>query len=242
LIDDHAAERLSVSERAAFQQNFLVTAARQKKLEVSAALQKRLTNDLVPQWAYSLAKPAFPWPNVAWKISFGILALAVVLVSVIVIRKEPQIVRKVIPKRWRPVAVATPTPQAAHHATSSSESPVHRDEPPPLPAHEASPQTMVLRANMTTDDAPIVDLANNAAKAVRLELMLERKESATFSAVVATSSGEIVYDVREINAQDTDRLDLDVPIERLKAGNFQVTLTRVARDSGVIGTYYFRAE
>src|SRR5918999_1015387 len=47
LIDDHAAERLSVSERAAFQQNFLVTAARQKKLEVSAALQKRLAKNLV---------------------------------------------------------------------------------------------------------------------------------------------------------------------------------------------------
>ena len=56
--------------------------------------------------------------------------------------------------------------------------------------------------------------------------MLERNESATFSAVVTTSSGEVVYDVREISAQDRDRLDFDVPIERLKPGAFQVLLKR----------------
>ena len=63
---------------------------------------------------------------------------------------------------------------------------------------------------------------------VRLELMLERNESATFSAVVTTSSGEVVYDVREISAQDRDRVDFDVPIERLKPGVFQISLKRNA--------------
>lgn len=241
LIDNYAADRLRANECAAFQQKFLVTAARQKKLEVSAALQRNLANDL-PQRAYSSAEPAFLRPHLAWRLAFAIFMLAILLASVMVVRREPQIVRKVIPKRWRPVAVATPTPQTAHHATSSSESPVHRDEQPPLPAHEASPQTIVLRANSSADNSPMVSLTNNAAQAVRLELMLQRSESATFKAVVTTSSGEVVYEVREINSQDTNRLDFDVPVERLRPGDFQVTLTRTNGEASGVGTFYFRVQ
>jgi hypothetical protein len=242
LIDDYAADRLRANERAAFQQKFLVTAARQKELEVSAALQRSLANRLVSQPAAQSANPLFPWPRLAWRLAFSILALAVLLASVMVIRREPQIVRKVIPKRWRPVVVVTPTPQAAHHATSSSESLVHRDEPPPLPAHEASPQTIVLRANSSADNASVVSLTNNAAQAVRLDLMLERNESATFSAVVTTGSGEIVHNVPEIRVEASDHIDFDVQIERLKPGEYQVTLTRLTGDASVVGTFYFRVQ
>lgn len=242
LIDDYAADRLKASQRAVFQQKFLVTAARQKKLEVSAALQGSLANRLVSQPAASTPNPLFPWPRLAWRLAFSILALALLLASVMVIRREPQIVRKVIPKRWRPITVVTPTPQTAHHATSSSESPVHSDEPPALPDHEASPQTIVLRANSSADNAPVVTLTNNAAQVVRLELMLERQESATFSAVVTTTSGEVVHNVPEIRIEASDRIDFDVQLERLKASDFHVTLTRLDDQHATPALYYFRVQ
>ncbi len=72
--------------------------------------------------------------------------------------------------------------------------------------------------------------------------MLERNESATFSAVVTNSSGEVVYEVREISAQDRDRLHFDVPIERLKPGAFQILLKRVNGETSAVGIYYFRAQ
>ncbi|MGZ5480670.1 MAG: hypothetical protein ACXWID_01670 [Pyrinomonadaceae bacterium] len=242
LIDDYVLSRLKANERELFQKEFLVTTARRRKLEVSNALRQAFAVENVSQPARSSsAQRLFVWPTFAWRIAFAIVVSMVLVASALVIRREPQIVKQIIPKRLRPAAVVTPTPAAAHHPANSAESPDHRDETPPLPAHEASPQTMVLLASSLPDNAPIVSLANNASNAVRLELMLERNESATFSAVVTTSSGEVVYDVREISPQDRDRLDFDVPIERLKPGVFQISLTQRGGESGVVRTYYFRA-
>lgn len=239
LIDDYALRGLKPNDRELFEKEFLVTTARRRKLEVSNALRQTFAVESVSQSARSSNAQSLVWPTFAWRIAFAIVVLMVLFASALVVR-EPQIVKRIMPKRLRPAAVVTPTPQTAHHATSSVESPDHRDDIPQLPAHEASPQTMVLLASSSPDNAPIVSLANNASEAVRLELMLERNESATFSAVVTISSGEVVYDVREISAQDRDRLDFDVPIERLKPGVFQVTLTRLTGEPGVVGTYYFR--
>ena len=72
--------------------------------------------------------------------------------------------------------------------------------------------------------------------------MLERAESATFSVIVATTNGEIVHNVPEIRVDTSDRIDFDVQIERLKTGDFQVTLTRLTGDAGVVGTYHFRVQ
>jgi hypothetical protein len=243
LIDDYVLNRLKANDRDVFQKEFLVTTARRKKLEVSNALRQTfLLENVSPHARSSSAQRLFVWPTLAWKIAFAIIALVIVLASAVLIRREPQIVKRIIPKRLRPSAVATPTPAAAHHPTNSAESLEHRDETPQLPAHEASPQTMVLLANSSPDNAPIVSLANTASNAVRLEVMLERNEPATFSAVVTTSDGEVVYDVREISAQDTDRLDFDVPIERLKPGVFQVSLKRANGEASAVGIYYFRVQ
>lgn len=240
LVDDYAADRLRTNERAAFQQKFLVTAARQKKLEVSAALQRSLTG-LSSQRTDSLIS-TFPWPRLVWRIAFSILALAILLTSVMVIRREPQIVERIIPKRLRPAAVVTPTPEPAHHANSSSEPGVHRDELPTLPAHEASPQTIVVRADSSADSAPVLSLTSNTAKTVRLELELESNESATFSIVVTNSNGEVVHNVPEIHVEHADRVDFEVQAERLKAGEYQVTLTRINGEAGRAGTYHFRVQ
>ena len=111
-----------------------------------------------------------------------------------------------------------------------------------MPAHEASPQTMVLLTNSSPDNAPIVSLGNNASKAVRLEMVLERNESATFSVVVTTTTGEIVHNVPEIRVDGSDRIDFDVQIERLKPGEYQVTLTRLTGEASLVGTFYFRVQ
>ena len=243
LIDDYVLNRLKANDRELFQKEFLVTTARRRKLEVSNALRQTFAVENVSQPARSSsAQSLFVWPTFAWRIAFAIVVLMVLFASALVIRREPQIVKRIIPKRLRPDAVVAPTPAAAHHPVNSAESPDHRDETPQLPAHEALPQTMVLLASSSPDNAPIVSLANNASKAVRLELMLERNESATFSAVVTTSSGEVVYEVREISAQDRNRLDFEVPIERLKPGVFQISLKRTNGEASAVGTYYFRAQ
>ncbi len=243
LIDDYVLSCLKANDRELFQKEFLVTTARRRKLEVSNALRQSFAVENVSQPARSSsAQRLFVWPTLAWRIAFAIVVSMVLFTSALVIRREPQIVKQIIPKRLRPAAVVTPTPAAAHHPTNSAESPDHRDETPQLPAHEASPQKMVLLASSLPDNAPIVSLANNASNAVRLELMLERNESATFSAVVTTSSGEVVYDVRELSAQDRDRLDFDVPIERLKPGVFHVSLKRINDEASAVVIYYFRVQ
>lgn len=244
LIDDYVLDCLKANDRDVFQKEFLVTTARRRKLEVSHALRQTFTADEnVSQHARSSnAQRLFVWPALAWRIAFAIVVLMVLFASALVIRREPQIVKRIIPKRFRPAAVNSPTPAAAHHATNSAESPEHRDETPQLPAHEASPQTLVLLANSSPDNALIVSFANNTSKAVRLELMLERKESAKFSIVLTTGSGEIVHNVPEIRVETADRIDFDVLIERLNPGDFQVTLTRLTGEPGVAGTYHFRVQ
>ncbi|HEX6188973.1 MAG TPA: hypothetical protein VFZ40_12920 [Pyrinomonadaceae bacterium] len=241
LIDDYVLRRLKANVRELFQKEFLVTTARRRQLEVSKALRQTFAVDKVAQRARSSsAQSLFVWPTFAWRIAFAIVVLMVLFASALVIRQEPQIVRQIIPKRLRPAAVVTPTPAAAHHPVNSAGSADHRDETPQLPAHEASPQTLVLPASSSPGNAPVVSLANNASNAVRLELVLERNESGTFSAVVTTSSGEVVHNVPEIRVEDADRIDFDVQVERLKAGDFRVTLTRIHGEPSWAGTYYFR--
>ena len=241
LIDDYVLSRLKANDRELFQKKFLVTTARRRKLEVSFALRQTFAVENALQPARSSgAQSLFVWPTFAWRIAFAMVLLMVLLASALVIRKEPQIVRQIIPKRLRPGAVVTPTPAAAHHPLNSAESADHRDETPQLPAHEASPQTLVLPATSSPDKAPVVSLANNASKAVRLELVLGRNESATFRVAVTTGE-EVVYSVAEISVENADRIDIDVPIERLKPGVFQVSLTRINGEaSAEVGIYYFR--
>lgn len=243
LIDDYVLSNLKANDRELCQKEFLVTTARRRKLEVSNALRQTFAIENVSQPARSAsAQRLFVWPTFAWRVAFAIVVLMVLFASTLVIRREPHIVKRIIPKPLRPATIVTPTPAAAHHPANSPESPDHRDETPQLPAHEASPRTMVLLASSLPDNAPIVSLAIDASSTVRLELMLERNESATFSAIVTTSSGEVVYDVREISPQDRDRLDFNVPIERLKPGVFQISLKRINEEASAVRTYYFRVQ
>lgn len=242
LIDDYVLRRLNADDRELFQKDFLVTTARRRKLEVSNALRQTFAVENVSQPARSsISQRLFVWPTFAWRVAFAIVVLVVLFASALVIRREPQIVKRIIPKPLRPAAVVAPTPAPAHHPANSAESPDHRDETPQLPAHEASPQPMVLLTSSLPDNAPVVSLANNPSNAVRLELMLERNEFATFGVAVMTGE-EVVYRVSEISVENADRIDFEVPIDRLKPGVFQISLTQSGGESGVVRTYYFRAQ
>ena len=98
---------------------------------------------------------------------------------------------------------------------------------------------IVLRPGVTAE-APVFTRTHDSSNVVRLELTLERSESATFSIVVTTSGGEVVHNVPEIYVEHADRMDFDVQVERLKTGDYQVTLTRISGEPRVVGTYYFR--
>lgn len=240
LIDDYVLSCLKASDRELFQKEFLVTTARRRKLEVSNALRQTFAVEKISQPARSFAQSLLVWPTFARRIAFAVVVLMVLFANALVIRKEPQIVERIIPKLRRPAAVVTPTPAAAHHPAKSVESPDHREETPQLPAHEAAPQMIVLRPGVSADDPTVIARTHDNPSVVRLELTLERTESGTFSIVVTTSSGEVVHHVPEIHVEDADRIDFDVQVKRLKAGDFQVKLTRINAEPGGAGTYYFR--
>ena len=235
LVDDYAADRLRPKDCTAFLEKFLVTNRRHKQLAVSTALRNSFAVDVV-------AQPVFAWPRLAWRVAFAIIALVVLFASALVIRKEPQLVKRLIPKRFqKPVATATPTPAAAHHASNSSEPASHREESPVLREHEAAPQIIVMRPGLAADNTSVVRITQNGSDVVRLELMLETNELATFSIVVTSSSGEIVHNVPEMHVE-SDRIDFDVLADRLQPGDFQVTLTRLTGEARVVATYHFRVE
>lgn len=243
LVDDYVLGRLRAKDRDAFQKKFLVTTARRRQLEVSEALRQTVAAEVGSQHARSSkAQRLFAWPAFAWRVAFAIVTLMVLFASALVIRREPQIVKQIVPRRLRPAAVTTPTPQPAHHAPGSSETPVHRDESQPLPAHEAARQMIVMRPGVTADNAPVLTRAPDNSNVVRLELMLDKPETATFSIVVTAGGGEVVHNVPEIHVEDAERIDFDVQVDRLKAGEFQVTVTQLGGDSGVVRTYHFRVQ
>ncbi len=106
LIDDCVLNRLKANERDVFQKEFLVTTARRRKLEVSNALRQTLAVENVSRPARSLSvQSVFVWPTLAWRIAFAIAVLTVLFASALVIRREPQIVKRIIPKRLRPATV-----------------------------------------------------------------------------------------------------------------------------------------
>jgi hypothetical protein len=209
-------------------------------LEVSTALRKSFAPHLVAKpWRSS--SRIFSWPRLAWRIAFVVIALVVLVAGALVIRREPQIVRSIIPRRLRrPAAVRQPAPQPAHHPVNSSEAREHRDESPASLDHEARPHAFVLRPNLAGGDVPVINLVNQASHAVRLELMLEQAESATFTIVVTTSEGEVVHNIPEFRVQSASYIDFDVQRERLRPGDFQVKLTRINDEPSTSTLYYFR--
>ena len=237
--DDYALGRLSAHERTAFAERFLLTNSRRRQLEVSTALRARCAAESRSRPEFlTTARSLFTAGHPAWKWVFAMVILIVLFATIWLVTKEPRLVQRFVPRRVRPSAAATPTPEPAHHAVSSSESPAHREEPPASPSHEIAQPPIVLNSKATADEAPVVTVSQ-ARDAVRLQLMLETQEHETYRAELLTLTGETLFVAEELRTQDGgDRVKFDIPVERLKVGDFQVKLTRASDATAT--TYYFR--
>jgi len=242
LADDYALRRLRPRERAAFQERFLLTASRRRQVEVSTVLGERFaahskSSELPLQ---ATGGTLFTIKHAAWKWGFAAAVLALLLGGVWLVTKEPQFVKRFVPRRVPPRAVVAPTPEVAHHAVSSSKSPTHKEEPPSSLSHEFATETVVLNSKTTVDNATLVTLSQPHAPFVHLQLMLDGVDSSSYHAELMTRAGETVYSAEGLVAGAAgDRIDLNVPIGQLKPGEFQVKLTR--NFDGASTTYYFRA-
>src|SRR5262245_57352640 len=155
LADDYAFKRLSPSETKSFRERYLLTAGRRQKLNASQALSERfapVTGSESRPGIYARLAAVFDIRQPAWRYGFVAFILVLFLAAILLVTKEPEIVRSVIPKRFKPRPNPTATPKEANHPVSSS-SPVHVEELPVESPHEMPP-VVSLNATSTADQSP----------------------------------------------------------------------------------------
>ena len=148
LADDYAFKRLTESETKAFRERYLLTTDRNQKLNVSQAIRDRFLSESVAEIKPTVYQRLMPWFDLrrpAWRYAFAALILVLILGTVFLVTKEPQIVNWILPDRFKPRPHASPTPQMMNHSTGSS-SPVHDEPSPPAVPHE-SPLTRLAHSN-----------------------------------------------------------------------------------------------
>lgn len=266
LVDDYATERLSAQERELFSEKFMRTAERKQKLAVSQALRKHSSSQTEskkniagiennqPRRVKILGLFGFNRPALAFAVSFGALVLLVGLVWFIVRNaretSEPTIVRQ--------ETLPTPTPRISPHAaTTPTPGPDITTSPTPAPKATPSPversqtpliATAVLMPGALRDggDMARVTLPKGGRDIVRLQLTLESNEAGTYRAEVLTAEGQPVSIAGKLKASNTNgeaKVIFDVPARLLKAGDYQIKLSRRAAGGSIegVGRYYFRA-
>lgn len=247
LSDDYASARLSLNERELFRQRFLLTSDRKQKVDVSRALHHRFVpqSRTAPRVALSQRlRTFFDLRQPAWKYAFAAAILLLVFATVLLVTKQPQIVRRLVPERIRPRPRVSPTPQIMHHSEAPP-SPAHVEQSPPLPTHEAPDLTLVLNPGVGIDRAPQLHLPNDDAALIRFQLAIQTDRKSVYRADVFSSSGESVLRAESLKPPDTNpgEIYLDVPRRILKSGQYLVILSRVDRDSTVkAADYYFTAQ
>jgi hypothetical protein len=238
LVDDYASDHLTAKQRRLFREKFLVSSERRIVLDVSTDLCEQF--DLPHSLPHaSTSRAIFVLRNPVWRFAFASVILVLVLASVWLVTKEPQLVRQIIPRRLRPTAVSTPTPEVAHHRTDSGVLPAHQDEPSQSPEHEAGAQTVLLRQSK---DAPTTVTLSSSTVSVRIELEVQHPAQSGYRAEVVTNSSEVVFSTTQVLANDrADRISFECPANILRGGDFQIRLTQLA-DSGAVTTYDFRVQ
>ena len=252
LADDYAFGRLSPAERELFEKRFLVSTARQHKLNVSSALRDRFAS------AVATAAPS-PGMTIGERLQrlLGLnqpsrrFALSVVILILLIgmvwsVLHEPHIRNKFFTRR-RPVPVATPNTdqQEAHHAIKASPTPPQEASPsPPEPQRPALvPGAVVLVPENRYDRERIsqVTLASGA-RDLHLQLEFKGNKPQTYRAELLTIPGQSVFFEGSLKpSAGGTTIDFDVPVRFLKAGDYQVKLSRVTDgiEEGV-ASYYFR--
>jgi hypothetical protein len=241
LADDYAFQRLSDSESG----RFLVTAGRNQQVQVSSAIRERFASAAVRENnapSYRTLAALLNLRRPAWRYAFAALLLFLILATGLLITKEPQLVRKIIPGRFRPGPQPTAAPQPAHHATNTS-SPAHVEQRQLEPPHE-SPQVVSLDSATAIEQAPLINVPAGDRAVVRFQLSVEPDKTRVYRAELMASSGETIFTADSLKLYDRQppSVDFDVPATALKSGQYLIRLTRVDDRSQRVTQYYFRVQ
>jgi hypothetical protein len=253
LADGFAGDRIDRLDRQRFSKTFILSGERRRMLAVSAALHQRFSPAADPRHTPALRKS---WRSMfnrpALRFALGAIILVLLIGSLWVVKKEPNLVRRFLPKRAPSRPVTMPTPQEANHPSNSAP-PVHRDSAPSTDGHEFSePNQSTDRRVVTTlalapgslsdpNQTPAISLPADAAGVVSLELAVEQNTSGEFQAELLTN-GNAVFASNSLKTGGTGlRLEFDVPVQTLNVGDYEVRLSRVTDGSKqTVANYYFR--
>jgi hypothetical protein len=246
LTDDYAFKRLNESETESFREKYLLTADRSQKLKVSQAIRDRFMSEAVSEThvtVYQRLMPVFDLRRPSWKYAFASLVLVLILATVFLVTKEPQVVKRLIPERFRSTPHTTPTPQLMNHSTGSS-SPAHSEQSPPAAPHE-SPLVVALTSTSSLDQSPVITLPVGENAFVRFQLSIKEGAKGVFRADLLAASGETLISVESLKpyGSKASAINFDVPSNTLKSGPYQIRLSRVDDPSKQESSqYYFRVQ
>ena len=239
LTDNYVFGKLNTKQCRLFHENFLLSGGRRNALEVSTALRAQLTEASDSPSLIGRSRALLLLRHPGWKFAFASLILVLLLAGVWLVTKDPQLVRQIIHPRARPAAISTPMPEVAHHGTDSAAAPVHHDEPSQSPEHEVGVQRLVLRQ---ASEPPATLTIIGGTTSVRFELAVEHPLPMVYRADLTTHDGEVLYTVEQALVTDgAGQVSFDVPVGKLKTGDFQVKLTQVS-DGKLIASYNFRVQ
>lgn len=246
LADDYACARLGAEDRERFEQRFLVAHDRKLKLNVSNALRDRFAFRQAPvrtmtQFVKQLQNLNFNQFMV--RIAFGVAMLVVIVGGAwLLVKREPRIkdgIKEGI-KRASRIRRSQPAdvPRETHHAPDKS-APEHRET--------ASPKVEIITLSpdvlLESGEAPSINLPAGAHDIVRLHLVVEPEPSAFYQAQLSTIEGQTVVTAESLKTTEVagNKIDFDVPVGLLKAGDYKITLRRVSDTSKEsVTSYYFR--
>ena len=260
LADDYALERLSAADRKAFEKKFLLSAERQRQLTISRALGDRFASaSTVGHTVRPGAKASisarfrllFGFDQRAWRLAFGVAALAVLVAAAWLILKRSHSGQSVNPP---PIVRSSSSPNSKRetaHPPGPSSPPEHHTTPSPMPPHAPTASPVILSVDLFSDASrdrdkyPLIDLPKGEHDIVRLQLALKRNQTGSYRADLLTVDDRIVFSSQSLQSTDTEagQVDFDVPAALLKTGDYRVSLRRADDGSKrTVASYYFRVQ
>ncbi len=257
LADDYALERLSAADRKAFEKKFLLSAERKRQLTISRALGDRFASASAvghtarPGAISTRFRLLFGFNQRAWRLAFGVAALAVLVAAAWLILKRSHPGRSVNPP---PIVRSSPSPDSKRemrHPPGPSSPPEHQTTPSPMPPHAPTASPAILSVDLLSDASrdrdktPLIDLPNGRHDIVRLQLALKRNQTGSYRADLLTFDGQSIFSSQSLQSTDTEagKIDFDVPAALLKTGDYRVSLRRADDGSKrAVASYYFRVQ
>ena len=241
LTDDYIFARLNAADRERFDRMFLISADRRQGLNVARALRDRFGPASLTGWRAAIREKVGLFLHLnrsIWRYAFAVLILTLLMATVWLVTKEPQIALRVFPKRAPTNSKTSNTRQEAEHSSGAA-SQTHQETSPEKPIHGEATFSIVLRAN---DKSSTVDLSHNDHKIVRVQLMLQANNAGTYQAEMLTIDGRSVFNADALKPSEGGAA-FDIPARLLKSGDYQIKLKRADEGSGSdVTTYYFRVQ